>query len=57
MCSSYDRKAAVFLGRDEWERLVMDQIKEYTDKPLAMEDFSLACRCQPPPTQSKEAFP
>ena len=32
------------LHREEWERLVMEQIREYTDKLLAVEDFSLACR-------------
>lgn len=32
------------LYREEWERLVMEQIREYTDKLLASEDFSLACR-------------
>lgn len=32
------------LLREEWERLVMEQIREYTDKLLAVEDFSLACR-------------
>lgn len=38
------RKATVSLHREEWERLVMEQIREYTDKLLATEDFSLACR-------------
>ncbi|CAL8470947.1 g10489 [Coccomyxa elongata] len=37
------RKATVSLLREEWERLVMEQIREYTDKLLAVEDFSLAC--------------
>lgn len=32
------------LHREEWEQLVMEQIREYTDKLLASEDFSLACR-------------
>ena len=38
------RKATVSLHREEWEQLVMEQIREYTDKLLASEDFSLACR-------------
>ncbi|KAK9901222.1 hypothetical protein WJX75_000988 [Coccomyxa subellipsoidea] len=37
------RKATVSLHREEWEQLVMEQIREYTDKLLASEDFSLAC--------------